>query len=175
VIASAACRLAVALLLSVSLVAAPPPQSRPASVSSEPNVLALVLEVSENSVRLVSAVPSRGRVVEPDVEARVGALRSGDVRWFDYSVKADSSAAPVRGGFLVSMRPLIEAPGGKAAAEKGADSPIRVSRRIVVVAVPLSRDSASISFTRVQPSPTLPPKQWTRVPAGAAALPAVQR
>ena len=169
--ASTGCRLAVACSISASLLASPAqPPPRPAA-GSTPKVLALVLEVTDESVRLISAKPSTGRVTTPDVNARVAAVGSGDVHWIEYTVNA---AAPdqdrLHGAFLVSMSAIVEPPRGE-----NTGGMVRVSRRIVTVAIPYVQGAATVTFSRVQPSDRLPPDRWVRVPAGKAALTGVYR
>jgi hypothetical protein len=172
VTARIACRLGVAFLLSASLLASQskPPTSAVVSVNA-PDVLALVVDVSGKAVRLVSATPARGRVLAPDIDARVAAVREGGVVWIEYVLKRGASGeVTTRGGFLVSMSAIVESPRG----EKSGGL-VRVESRLVTVAVPYVPDATTITFAKVEPSSTLPPEKWVRIPMGTALLPGVHR
>jgi hypothetical protein len=171
VTASTGCRLAVACSISASLLASPAqPPGRPAA-SSTPSVLALVVEVTEASVRLISAKPATGRVTTPDANARVAAVGAGDVHWIEYAVNAAApGSARLQGAFLVSMSAIVEPPRGE-----NTGGMVRVSRRIVTVAIPYVQGAATVTFARVRPSDRVPPERWARVPVGTAALTGVYR
>jgi hypothetical protein len=135
-----------------------------ATKSPPPTVWSLTLEVQDKAVRVISASPSRGRVVTTSPAAQLAAIRRRDPVWIEYALRSRSDLELQKGGFLVSMTAIVEpdgrdAPGGH----------VRVTRRVVTVRVPYVAEAASITFARTEPSDA-PADRWPRVPLGSSPL-----
>jgi len=131
-----------------------------------PTALALIVEVGDAGVRLLSAKPSSGLVRPPAVDERIAALRRGDAVLIEYALTSSPGAlASPAGRFIVSNEAIVES-----VDPRMLSGTVRVRSRVVSVKVPYVPDASTIAFTRVEPSMSDPIDRWRRVPAGTSPL-----
>lgn len=129
----------------------------------------LILRLVDDRFQLVSAIPRRGSIIEPDILSNRVSLLLETKFLVEYYSLDDAETVLTTGYFFTPLEATVEYldPNVRYKIIRKAEP---ISKPVVQVSIPYDDAVASIEFMRLEPDADEPPDKWTRITLGQVQL-----